>query len=396
MKRYIFACATVFAMLAAACGGSDNTENVSSDDGGGGPAETIKVAVVAPFTGRIAYLGGSLRAPVEMYFDEVNAEGLEVDGKTYRFEVVEGDDQATPDVAVTTVKRLLTEDGIKYFLGPMASGATSAVEPLMKANPDTLWIISSAAVEGPTKNPNVFRNASLMKVYNNGTLEWLKENNIKTVALMTDQTHTAIVQSTETFTKKITEAGTQVVANETFSVGATDFRATITSLKAKAPEAIVFRGYPAEAATFRKQAQELGATWKEVWTTKIADTDMKKLGSDEQLNGVVACYDPGVAEFAKTGDEQAAKNLERLGADYSNLSDKAYDSAVILVAGMKKAGSVDPKKVGAALESLKVEDIKEDVMGKYKPQAGALFRDHEVDIDPICAEWTSGSWKVLP
>jgi len=390
--RRTFTLLTVSTLAAAAlsaCG---------SDGGSGSGSGEIKVAVVAPFTGGLAYLGGSLRQPVQDYFDEVNASGFEIDGKKIELTAIEGDDQGTPDVGVDTVKKLQTKEGVEYFLGPMSSGVASAIEPLMASKADSTWIMSSAAVLGPTDNPNVFRNASLMRVYNDGVISYVKANpDFKRVALVTDETHTAVTQTTDDFTADLKSAGIDIVASETVSIGDTDFRAMLTKFKGLEPDLVIYRGYAAEAAQVTEQSKELGGNWANAWTTKISDGDMQKLAKSDALKGAVTCYDPGLEDEAKAGDADAAAQLKAFGSDYSNLSDKAYDSAVILVAAMRKADSTDPKKVNAALEELTVADVSDDVLGTYEPQdGGLLFKDHEVDIKSICSEWDGQQWKQIP
>lgn len=394
MKRLIGLLATGLLVLAA-CGDDDSgggDANAGSGDAGS-EVKTLQVAVLAPFTGDLAYYGEEMLQPVEALFEQLNADGgIEVAGVTYELEAVSGDTQGRPEQAVAITRQLMTRDGVEFFIGPAFSGSASAVEPLM-SDGDAFFILASAVALGPTDHPTVFRNQALLTLYNEGILGYLENHpEYERIAVLTDKTHTGLVQNTGDFVEGVEALDRTLVANDEYTRGDTDFRALITSLQAESPDIVVWRGYPAEGVAFRKQARELGASWDEIWSTKIADGDLRELGTDDELSGIVACYDPGIADQQKQGDERATAAFDEYGEGLSVFFDNVWDAAEIMVAGLRDAESAEPAAVAAAVEELTPEDV--DTYHDYLPQAdGLLFENHEIQLEPYCAEFGSDGWQ---
>lgn len=60
---------------------------------------TIKIGVAQPLTGNLAALGQDLLNGVNLAVEELNKEGVRINGKAVTFEVVAVDDRATPTQA---------------------------------------------------------------------------------------------------------------------------------------------------------------------------------------------------------------------------------------------------------------------------------------------------------
>jgi branched-chain amino acid transport system substrate-binding protein len=394
MRATRAASVAVAAILTATVGGcGDGSGSSEADDGGG----VIKVAVLSPYTGDLAYFGSNLYGPIDQYLEQVNDDGgIEIGGETYTFEAVKGDTGEEPTDAIAAARQLITRDGVQYFSGPMSSSAASAVMPLMK-DPKTLWILSSAVVSGPTENPNVFRDQALLDVFNDGMVNHLATlpEGVK-VAVVTDQSHTGLVEKTGDLLEALDEIGADVVEETEFAGGESDFRSMVTSLKSDAPDVVLFRGYAAQGVQFRKQAQELGASWTEIWSTKISDADLLKLGSEELLSGLMACYDPDIEDLAKQGDEQAAKAVESFGDNFSVFADNAHDAAVLMVEGMKAADSVDPAEVARAIADFQLADYDDELLTPFLAWPdGRIFNGNEVNFEPMCSTWQDGGWAAV-
>lgn len=391
MRATRAASVAVAAILAATVSACGDDSGPSEAAGGGG---VIKVAVLAPYTGDLAYFGSNLYGPIDQYLQQVNDDGgIQIGGQTYTFEAVKGDTGEEPTDAVAAARQLITRDKVQFFSGPMSSSAVSAVMPLMK-DPNTLWVLSSAVVSGPTDNRNVFRDQALLDVFNDGIVDFLgtEPTGVK-VAVVTDQSHTGLVEKTDDLMASLDGIGANVVEETEFAAGESDFRSMITSLMSDAPDVVLFRGYAGQGVQFRKQAQELGASWTEIWSTKISDTDLLKLGDDQLLDGLMACYDPDIEDLAKQGDEQAAAAVKSFGDNFSVFADNAHDAAVLMVEGMKAADSVEPSKVAAAIADFKLVDYDDELMTPFLTWPdGRIFNGNEVNFKPMCSTWQDGGW----
>src|SRR5688572_18955399 len=83
--------------------------------------KTVKIGLIFPMTGMFAYNGQQSMAGAKLAADEINANGGIKSLGGAKIELVVGDSQSKPEVAVAEVDKL-TEQGIHCFLGSCASG----------------------------------------------------------------------------------------------------------------------------------------------------------------------------------------------------------------------------------------------------------------------------------
>ncbi len=94
--------------------------------------DTITLGVVTALSGKysingkIAVKGFNLAAKV------INDHGgVRVGGKALKLKIKYYDDKSTPALSAQLMERLITQDGIKYMLGPYSSATTKAVAPVI-------------------------------------------------------------------------------------------------------------------------------------------------------------------------------------------------------------------------------------------------------------------------
>lgn len=90
---------------------------------------TVKVGVAQPLTGNLAPLGTDLLNGVKMAIEELNKEGILVQGRTVMFEVVPVDDRASVETG-KEVARQLVEAGVVAVIGHLNSGVSIAAAPI--------------------------------------------------------------------------------------------------------------------------------------------------------------------------------------------------------------------------------------------------------------------------
>ena len=132
-----------FVLVAAACGDDDDSSSSSGSDASAsssesssessssseaetsdsGSAEGLNMGTLLPETGQLAVLSDPLVLAVDMAIRDINAAGG-VNGADVT--LTKGDSGTDPDIANTTVDRLLTED-VDAIVGAAASGITGSV-----------------------------------------------------------------------------------------------------------------------------------------------------------------------------------------------------------------------------------------------------------------------------
>jgi branched-chain amino acid transport system substrate-binding protein len=111
-------------------------------DVGAQPAQTLKIGMVRPLTGRFASSFAPLFAPARVAAEEINAAGGILGRK---IEFVEEDDEGSP-AKNPAVMRKLREAGVSIVIGPV--GTSQAMSALSVSNPEKMLHASGAfAVE---------------------------------------------------------------------------------------------------------------------------------------------------------------------------------------------------------------------------------------------------------
>ena len=118
-----------FTLVAAACGDDDDStsssgeSSASSSSSESSSAEGLNIGTLLPETGALAFLSAPLLEGVNMAIADINAAGG-VNGADVT--LTPGDSGTDPEIANTTVDRLLTED-VDAIIGAAASGITGSV-----------------------------------------------------------------------------------------------------------------------------------------------------------------------------------------------------------------------------------------------------------------------------
>ena len=140
--------------------------------------------------------------------------------------------------------------------------------------------------------------------------------------------------------KTLKAAGVQVVAREKATDKTTDFKAILTKMKGKAPDAIFYGGMDATGGPMIKQARELGIKSVFSFGDGACTDEMAKLAG-AAAEGLI-CSQAGLpASAASQSFNDAFK------AKYGEVKQYApffYDAVGIMIAAMQKADSTDPAK----------------------------------------------------
>ena len=85
--------------------------------------KTIRLGFAAPLTGPQSHYGEDMKNGLELALEQANAQNIQLDGKTAKFELVSKDDQADPRTAVQVAQQIVDE-GVDGVLGHFNSGTT--------------------------------------------------------------------------------------------------------------------------------------------------------------------------------------------------------------------------------------------------------------------------------
>ncbi len=228
--------------------------NAKGGDTGTGP---IKIGVMAPLTGDAASYGEPTRKTLQLAADEINAAGG-INGR--QIELVIEDSKCDSATAVNAAHKLIDTDGVQSIIGGFCSGETIPSVPIAAQAKVLLFSGSASSPALTNASPYFFRDypsdAAQGKVL--ADVAYTKKN-WKKVAVLQEQTDYAagVFGSFDAAFKAL--GGTNV--KEEFPSNATDFRSTLTKLKAEKPDALfIDTQTPAASQRILKQLAELG--WK--------------------------------------------------------------------------------------------------------------------------------------
>ena len=350
------------------------------------PAQTpIKIGASMSVTGTYAKPGTYQKQGYDICLDELNAKGGLLGRKV---ELVIYDDQSQPATAVKLYEKLITEDKVDAVMGPYSSAVSEAVanvtEKYKKVMVAPLAATTSIFKKG---RKYIFMIISPAEVYLDGLVDMAAKRGLKTVAIINEDTlfPKASAAGTAESAKK---RGMQVVLQEAYPKGNTDFSALLVKIKALNPDVIAAGTYFDDAVAITRQMKELNVNPKMFGLTVGGDLpefyDLLKQNA-EYVYGSTQWDEslpyPGQKEFL------AAYKKKFNNQEPSYHTAAGYAGCVIYGEAVKRAGTLDADRVR---EQLLKMDIK-TAFGDYKVDSDGFQIAHKM----VMLQWQDGKRIVV-
>ncbi len=315
-----------------------------------GGGDEILIGEYGSLTGTTATFGQSTNNAIQMAFDEINAAGGLL-GKKVRVAVE--DDQSKPEEAATAVTKLINQNHVVAMLGEVSSSRSLAAAPICQANAVPMISPSSTNPRVTQVGDYIFRVCFIdpFQAEVGARIAWeiLK---VKKVAILSDVRNDYSVGLQTFFRSHFKQFGGEVVAEQSYSEGDSDFRAQLTQIKSANPEAIYVPGYYTEVATIARQARELGITVPLIGGDGWDSPRLWEIGG-EALNGCMFSNHYSVDDPSPAVQKFVADYRKRYNQVPDALAALGYDAARILADAMTRAGSSKGDKVRDALAATK-------------------------------------------
>jgi ABC-type branched-subunit amino acid transport system substrate-binding protein len=210
-----------------------------------------------PLTGSIAHLGKDDENGARLAVDEHTARKMKIGGKTVKFELMSEDDQADAKMGPVLAQKF-ADAKVAGVAGHLNSGVSIPASAVY--NQAGIPMISGSATNPKLTEQGfktIFRTVGRDDQQGPAVAQYLANMKIKKIAIADDATAygEGIANEVE---KTLKAAGVQVVAREKATDKSTDFKAILTKMKGKAPDAIFYGGMDATGGPMLKQARELG------------------------------------------------------------------------------------------------------------------------------------------
>jgi len=333
--------------------------------------DVIKIGVIGHFSGDYASYGIPMKQAIELYVDEVNANGG-IDGK--KIQLVIEDDGSDAVKSASGMNKLVNVDNADYILSSQGSGATAVITPISQNNGKVLMITLGSA-PGLTEDKNYVFRSILSDVFQGAKMvEHLKNVKPKTIAgLYRNDPYGVGIRD-------IVEKGYgNVVNSELYEPSSTDFRTQLMKIKQANPDVLIIAGASDNYPILFKQVKELGITS----TVIVSET----------------FYDKNVLEKIEGNAEGAYTLFPNEPVDYANFAKKyetkygetfaygmyAYDGVTALVKAID--GSKNKEEVREKLYNL-----------QFNGASGSVGFDNEGDrigIDYTIYQVRNGEFVAL-
>ena len=340
------------------------------------PAQTpIKIGASLSLTGTYAKPGSYQKDGYDLCADEVNGKGGLLSRKV---EFVVYDDQSMPATGVRLYEKLITEDKVDAVMGPYSSPITEAVanvsEKYKKVMVTPLAATTSIFKRPPGKERRyLFMVISPAEVYLEGLIDIAAKRGLKTVAVINEDTlfaKASAAGSVDLAKKK----GLQVVFQEAYPKGNTDFSAMLVKLKALNPDVIAASTYFDDAVAITRQMKEIGVNPKMYGVTVGGDLpefyDLLKQNAE---------YVYGASQWEPTLPYAGQRDfMDRYKRKFNREpvyhSAAGYAGCLIYAEGVKRAGTLDAEKVRAELLKLEMRTV----FGDYKVDQDGFQVSHKM------------------
>src|SRR5262249_6069148 len=306
-----------------------------------------------------------------------------IDGKQVNFVLVPEDDQEDPKVG-TTVAQKLVDAKVAGVVGHLNSGTSIPASPIY--NGAGIPVISGSATNPKLTEQgfkNQFRVVGRDDQQGPAIASYLASNNKPKVVAVIDDAPAYGEGIANEVEKTLKAAKISVLPREKGTDKTTDWKAILTKLRGRNPDAVFYGGMDATGGPLMKQGRELGMKAVFAFGDGACTDKMKELAGDA-ADGML-CSQAGIPPQAADKKFLSAYK-KRFNSDPILYSPFTYDATNLLIEAMKKADSADPAKYLPALAKI-----------EYNGATGRIAFDEKGDRrDPEMTIFTMKGGKLEP
>lgn len=334
--------------LLAGCGGEKAKPAAESNE--------IKIGANFELTGGVANFGKQTLNGIQMAIKEANAAGGVLGGK--KLVLVIADNKSEPAEATNAVTKLITQDKVVAVLGPVTSSNVLATVQVAQDNKIPVLTATGTnekvTVDNGKVRPFAFR-ACFIDPFQGRVMANFASTSLKakTAVIYVDSSSDYSKGLSQSFEATFTQNGGKIVGKEAFLQKDQDFKATLTKIKAMGADTIFIPAYYEEVGKIVKQARELGINTPLIGTDGWDDPKVVEIAGAGALNNTFFSNhyssqdkDPNVVKFVEAYKKEFSQEPSALAA-------LGYDSALMLIDAIKRAGAADSVKIKDALEQTK-------------------------------------------
>jgi branched-chain amino acid transport system substrate-binding protein len=356
-----------------------------------GPAEdAIKIGVIASMSGPASTTGKDIWQSAELAANEINAAGgiyVKETGKNLSVQLVQGDDESTREGGMKAVSKLITQDNVDLLVGGYSSAVVSAHQATVAENKVPYIIAGGSSTSISNRKdldntylfyhrPNTDDSAEACLLFLedvvrpaiNKKFGFAEDRPLRIALIFQDSPFGKGQQSAVNNITKEKNLPFEIVAEESFKMGESDFRTALTSIKSKNPDVIYSVTFLNELIPLTQQARrDVGLTTLILSIENNDDPDYYKgVGEYGEYTVMESRFSPYVIPpgVTKAKTEKFLDDFEKKYSGFAGMMGAAtYESVYIAKNAIENAGTLDKAKVADSLKAISMESIMEVMKG---------------------------------
>ncbi len=418
MKRslILIAIALIAALLLAGCTSLSGTANPPSS------GDSVKIGVVASMTGPASTTGKDIWESAQLAADEINAKGgvhVASLNKNVPIVLVQGDDESTREGGQKAVSKMLTQDNVDLLVGGFSSAVVSAHQSIV-AEHKVPYIITGASTPVITRRDDVdttfmFHHApttddsggqitlfldDTVRPAINQKFGFSADRPLRLAILYQDSPYGKGHQTAIANTIAANNLNIDVVAEEAFKMGESDYRTVLTSIKNANPDVIYVAAFLNEQIPIETQGRrEVGLDKIFIAVEPNDDPDFYKgVGNYADYSIVQSRFSPYAVP---KGPIEASVNKfntdfdTKYGGFPGMMGAATYEGVYVAAAAVEQAGTLDKDQVRQALGTVQVPQMVEAMQGgmiQFSPD----FRESKFQLYMSQLHWDNALGETRP
>lgn len=322
------------------------------------PTVPVKIGILGPFTGPVASIGTEQLNWAKLAVEDFNK------STGWNVELVQGDTQLTPSIAVTAAQSLISDNDIYGVVGPAGSQEVEAVGQMFK---DARLVHVGSSATKPSLTTSGFD--TFFRVVPTDDAQGPTDGNflakqlgVTSLYVIDDQSSYSVGLA-DAASDAFTKAGGTIAGRESVTQQDTDFSSLVTKIGASGAGAIFFPGQVAsQGALIAKQIQEQGVKVILFGADGFQSTDDFIKGAAGATEGAyVSSFAPDIHSLAGSAD--VVKRFADEYGSFGTFGPPTYVATMVVLQAIQRASDAGTLTREAVRAEVAKTDMEMTILG---------------------------------
>lgn len=310
----------------------------------------VTIGALIGLSGDAAAYGVSQKKGIELAVREVNDSNYLAGNRELRLVVVDGG--SSGDSAAAAISTLISDNNVAAIIGPTLSSQAFKADPEAQKNSIPVMAVSNTVPGITAMGDYIFRCSLPESTVIGGTIKAAASQlRIVTVAYLWGSDDDYTRAGYQAFRDAVEKNGLQVLADETFARGDTDFKTQLEKIIARKPDAILVSALAREASPIIKQARALSYAGLIIGGNGFNSPDLiTEAGSDAE--GVMAGTAWNIGNTNPRNLAFISAFQKAYGVQPDQFAAQAYTGTWLIANAVRTARSGEPGAIRNALAEI--------------------------------------------